>query len=147
MKHKLLYLLLAMATLASACIKNTTETTSTPEPSGTFTGQYTMLHRALGATKIDTPQKAIVTITLTSATHLFTVTGDTTVHAGSLGSYSVSSPFITFIDKTYPKTGVPVKTHLYGIYQYYYDGSNVFQMLGGNDTVNVEYDLKKVTTN
>jgi len=77
----------------------------------------------------------------------FKVTGDTsTVHAGSYGDYGVNSIYntVTFIDKTYPKTGIPTKAHLDGTYQYYYDGT-VLQLLGNSalDTVSFQYNLTK----
>jgi hypothetical protein len=114
---------------------------------GTFTGQFRLLHRSTDKVPFDTTSTNIV-LTMTSPAYTFTVTGDTsTVHAGSYGTYALNSQEILFTDKTYPKTGIPTKTHLNGLYLYYYDGST-FQMLAySSDTLSLEYDLKKNTTN
>jgi hypothetical protein len=143
MKHKLLYLLLILMVLGTSCLKKAT-VVPVAEPSGVFSGQFRLLERKSGASAIDTLEKATISISLNGGTKAYTVTGDTSVHAGSFGTYTISSPYILFTDKTYPTTGTPTKTHLNGTYQYYYDGTT-FQMLAGNDTLNLQYDLKKTS--
>jgi hypothetical protein len=145
MKHKLLYLIAAAALLMVGCFKSPSSIANptTNVVSGTFTGQFRLLHRSNDKVPFDTT-KCNITLTLNSSTGAYTVTGDTTtVHAGSYGNYGVSAPYIQFVDATYPKSGTPTKTHLNGIYQYYYDGT-VFQMLAYSiDTLSLQYDLKK----
>ena len=146
MKKNLPYLLLIFMALASGCAKETVNSSTTvPVPSGTFTGQFRLLHRSTDKVPFDTTSAAIV-LTLTTPANTYTVTGDTsTLHAGSYGSYTLNTQEILFTDKTYPTSGVPTKTHLNGLYLYYYDGST-FQMLAySSDTLSLEYDLKKST--
>jgi len=146
MKHKLLYLLPFILALASGCFgnKNNNPTPVTP-PTGTFSGEFKLTHLNQKTGAIDS-SKAIIQLQMETATG-YKVTGDTaTLHAGSYGSYIVSSDgaAIQFTDKTFPATGTPVKIHLSGIYQYLYNGSNL-QMLayGPLDTLSFYYNLKK----
>ncbi len=146
MKFRLIYFLLVVASIGIGCKKIAyTGPTAPIVPSGTFTGTFRYLHRHTNKVPFDTLQ-ANITIKLLTNTDPFTytVTGDTaTVHAGSYGSFSLTSPYMVFTDKTYPTSGTPTKQHLNGAYLYYYDGS-VFQMLAYNaDTLGVQYDLKK----
>ncbi len=145
MKHKLLYILPFVIALGS-CVKKSTPT-PVLTPTGTFTGTFTRLHQNPKTSKIDT-LKANLQLALTSNNN-FVITGDTsTVHAGSYGTYGFSSIYsnlIQFIDKTAPTTGISVKSHLNGVYQYYYDGS-VFQLSASNDTLAYLYNLKKVVS-
>lgn len=143
MKKKLLYLLPVLSLLAVGCFKNQVASPAASGlPSGTFTGQFRLLHRSTDKVPFDTTS-CNLTLTLNANNATYAVTGDTsTVHAGSNGTYGISSPYINFTDKTYPKTGAPTKTHLNGLYQYYYDGT-VFQMLAySSDTLSLQYDLK-----
>ena len=143
MKKKLLYLLPALALLAVGCLKTTSDIPKQALPAGKFTGQFRLLHRSTNTVPYDT-LKCNLTVTIGGSGNTYTVTGDTaTLHAGSSGTYGISSPFISFVDNTYPKSGAPAKTHLNGVYQYYYDGT-VFQMLAYSiDTLSLQYDLKK----
>jgi hypothetical protein len=144
MKSKLLYSLFAVIILASGCIGNKNTPTPTNYPSGTFTGQFRLIRTNI-TTGVHDTSAANIQLSLNTSTG-FQVTGDTSVlHAGSHGAYAINSSYIEFQDATYPKTGTPKKTHLNGIYQYYYDGSSVFQMLTASslDTLVLEYDLKK----
>lgn len=144
MKSKLLYSLFSIALLASGCIGSKNTPTPTNYPSGTFTGQFRLIRNNLNTGKHDT-STANIQLTMNTTTG-YQVTGDTsTLHAGSHGAYAINSNYVQFQDVTLPKTGTPAKTHLNGNYQYYYDGSSVFQMLTASslDTVVLEYDLKK----
>jgi hypothetical protein len=147
MKLKLLYILPLIAVLSSCLSNKNSNPTPVSLPSGTFTGTFTQLHYHLKATTttVDT-LRANIQLDMQLATG-YKVTGDTsTVHAGSYGSYVIGSTnSIQFVDKTYPATGTPTKTHLAGVYQYYYDGS-VFQLLGSNtaDSLVYQYNLKKI---
>ncbi|TWI95928.1 hypothetical protein JN11_04203 [Mucilaginibacter frigoritolerans] len=146
MKSKLLYSLFTVTilALASGCISNKNTPTPTNYPTGTFTGQFRLIRNNL-TTGVHDTSSANIQLVL-NATTGYSVTGDTsTLQAGSHGAYAINSNYIDFQDATYPKTGTPTKTHLNGIYQYYYDGSSVFQMLTASplDTLVLEYDLKK----
>ena len=144
MKSKLLYLLLLIIVFGSGCVNTKNNNTPVPVPAGTFTGTFRKIHQTAKTGKLDTASAAIQ-ITLNTTTG-FTVTGDTTtLHAGSYGGYAIASTFIEFNDVTLPKIGVPVKIHLNGAYQYYFDGT-VFQMLSNpSDTIAYQYDMKKVS--
>jgi hypothetical protein len=144
MKSKLLCLLLLIVVLASGCYS---DKSSAPTPvvlAGTFTGQFRLVHTAYKTGVRDTLSTNIQ-LTMNNSMD-FAVTGDTsTIHAGSHGVYATSGNYIQFTDITYPKTSIPVKAHLAGIYAYYYDGS-IFQMVANSpfDTLSYQYDLKKV---
>jgi hypothetical protein len=144
MKRKLFYLLPLSLLFLAGCFGNKNSApTPTLLPSGTFTGQFRRIHKTFRTGVTDT-QKANIQLIMETATG-FAVTGDTsTVQAGSKGSYYVGlNNYIQFVDNTFPPTGTPTKTHLNGLYQYYYDGS-VFQMLATSlDTLSLQYDLKK----
>lgn len=145
MKSKLLSLLLSVTILASGCFGNKTSSpTPTTYPSGTFAGQFSLIHTNTKTGVHDT-SKANIILTMNTSTG-FAVTGDTsTVQAGSHGPYAINATYVDFQDATYPKTGTPIKTHLNGDYEYYYDGSSVLQLLAASplDTVVLQYDLKK----
>jgi hypothetical protein len=142
MKKNFIYFLPILLAFATGCLK-TSESTPLPTPSGTFSGQVRVLHRKVGATKIDTV-KANISLVLENGT-TFKVLGDTAVvHAGSKGKFGISGGYAAFQDETYPKTGTPVKVHLNGYYQYFYDGASIFQMVANSaDTLAYQYDLKK----
>jgi len=144
MKHKLLYLFPFLLALTSGCF-GSKNSTPIPSPDGTFSGQFRLIQKH-SKTGISDTATANIQLVLDLTTG-YKVTGDTsTLHAGSYGDYGVNSIYntITFVDKTYPKTGIPTKTHLNGQYQYYYDGST-FQMVafGALDTLILQYNLKK----
>ena len=143
MSKKLLYFLPLLGLFIVGCMKEAATSIPAGGPSGTFAGQFRLLHRSTDKVPFDTT-KTNLTISLNSGNNSYSVGGDTaTIHAGSYGTFTISAPFINFIDQTYPKTGTPVKTHLSGLYQYYYDGT-VFQLLSYSvDTLSLQYDLKR----
>jgi hypothetical protein len=148
MKLRLLYLLPLLAALATGCLNggNKNNNTVTPTPDGTYTGQFRLLHIHTNST--DTV-KTNITLTLSNSAGTYKVTGDTaTVHAGSYGNYAgnTATGLISFEDKTYSSSAPFTKTHLNGTYNYAYDGTT-FQMkaFGALDTLELQYDLKKVT--
>ena len=144
MSKKLLYFLPLLVLFGVGCMKEAATSIPASGPSGTFAGQFRLLHRSTDKVPFDTT-KANLSISLNSGNNSYAVSGDTTiVHAGSHGTYTISAPFINFTDQTFPKTGTPVKTHLSGLYQYYYDGT-VFQLLSYSvDTLSLQYDLKRI---
>ncbi|MBD1367154.1 hypothetical protein IDJ77_25305 [Mucilaginibacter sp. ZT4R22] len=144
MKKRFTYLLPALTiliALATSCSPNK-PADPVPVPTGTFNGQFRKLHRAKGATKIDTTKATIQLVLESGGT--YKVLGDTaTLHAGSKGGYSVVGNALAFQDATYSASDP--KIHLYGYYAYYYDNSSVLQMvLNSSDTLSLQYDLKKV---
>ncbi|MFA6085656.1 hypothetical protein [Mucilaginibacter sp.] len=147
MKRISIYLLPALLVLslfATGCLSNKTSN-PVPYPIGTFEGQFRLLHKKLNETKIDTLKKANIQLVLETG-GAYKVLGDTaTVHAGSKGQYGINATYMAFNDETYPKTGTPVKIHLYGNYFYNYDGStNLVILVNQGDTLNYRYDLKRV---
>lgn len=142
MKKTFICILPVLLSILSSCVK-TKDVEPTGPIVGSFKGQFRRLHRAPGATAIDT-LKANITVILT-ADYTFKVVGDTTtVHAGSLGPYGLSGNTMVFQDSTFPKVGKPAKIHLSGYYQYFYDGSSLLQMVANSaDTLSYQYDLKK----
>ena len=144
MKHRLLYLLLSLMALNLGC-KKLTYVPPPAQPVGTFSGKFAYLHRNIDNLPYDTLQ-ANVTLKLTSTDGTFKVTGDTsTVHAGSFGTYAISSSTFVFTDKTMPPVGTPVKKHLSGVYNYSYDGYSLKILAYSSDTLRYEYDLSKTT--
>jgi hypothetical protein len=146
MKHKLFYILPLALALASGCVsnKNNNPAPVTP-PTGTFSGEFKLTHLNRKTGAIDSA-KTTIQLQMEVATG-YKVTGDTTtLHAGSYGSFFVSSDgtAIQFVDQTYPPAGDPTKIHLSGIYQYEYNGSNL-QVLGygPQDTLSFYYNLYK----
>lgn len=142
MKHKLLYFLPMLLLLGTGCFK-ARQAVPIPEPSGIFAGQFRIVHVTLSTNKKDTLRKANIALNLNGGTKVFSVTGDTaTAHAGSFGTYTISSPLINFTDKTFSAAAPGDKTHLTGLYQYYFDGT-ILQIAAGNDTLSLQYDLKR----
>ena len=149
MKHNLLFLLPFLFFLASGCSEDSINGgLPNNAPEGTFTGQFTLIHVHAKTGITDTLTAALVlNIEMTTG---FKITGDTsTLHAGSYGSYEVSSNGgsgqIEFLDKTYPTSGTPVKIHLDGIYDYIYDGTNL-QLAAYSPLDTVEYFYKFTKT-
>jgi hypothetical protein len=147
MKHFLFFLIIVgIASVITSCGPTDKSMPEVKVPQGTFIGQFRLLHRKIGQVKFDTT-KANITVTM-GAGKIYNVTGDTAVvHAGSHGTFSMDPQYILFTDATYPKTGIPTKTHLNGGYLYYFDGT-VFQMLAYSvDTLALQYDLKRQGAN
>ena len=145
MKQRFIYLLPALLVLtifATGCLKNSNPP-PVPYPTGTFNGQFRLLHKKLNETKVDTLKRANIQLVLETGM-TYKVLGDTTtVHAGSKGQYGINSVYMGFDDNTYPKTGTPDKIHLHGNYSYIYDGSTLVILAVQGDTLNYRYDLKK----
>jgi len=142
MKRAFILFLPFVVMLAAGCLKSADNSTTTfNAPAGTFTGVFTKLRYNNAKQKYDTT-KANLTLTLTLATG-YTVTGDTTLHAGSKGSYSVDPNNILFGDATLNSAASAGKTHLSGLYQYGYDGTNFNIQATYSDTLGFFYQLKK----
>jgi hypothetical protein len=141
--RKLIYLLPFVIMAFSACTK-TADNAPVAVPTGTFTGEFRVVHLNNITQKLDTTKRSNLILTISQATG-YKVTGDTVLyHAGSYGDFAVGSSVIQFIDKTIPAnaSGVLPKIHLSGNYQYGYDGTN-FIIQAANDTLAYQYVLKK----
>ncbi len=144
MKRRLSYLLplLLLIVLAVGCAKSPDSTDTIVLPVGTFTGQFTRIHLNPYTRKLDTIY-ANLTLTMAAATG-YAITGDTTKHAGSHGSYVVDGVNIAFSDQTLPtsttSTAPPTKIHLNGVYSYVYTTTSM-QITFSNDTLIYTYIL------
>jgi hypothetical protein len=147
MKKHLLLLLSIVGLMAGGCVKQT-ETVTPAAPDGTFTGQFLRYHRKLvnSAYQYDT-LKTNVTVVLSSNGYTFKMTGDTTIHSGSNGTYVYDANYIRFNDVLLPSnlTTEPKKPHLVGIYAYAYDGTNlIVERTYQPDTLRFRYNLKRL---
>ena len=143
MKRKLTYVLLCVAALATGCLKEDNDTT-TPivQPQGKFAGKFWRIHRTINTNKTDT-LKLDVQLELTN--NNFQITGDTSKHAGSKGTFDYNNAYIQWTDSTVPTGSNSLKLpkiHLHGLYQYNYNGSD-FRFAASNDTLFYYYELKK----
>ncbi|QKJ29144.1 hypothetical protein HQ865_05030 [Mucilaginibacter mali] len=143
MKRAFIFFLPFMVMLGAGCMKhNDSDGNTFPVPSGSFAGKFTRLHYNTTKKGYDTLSANIV-LTMDVKTG-YKVTGDTsTVHAGSFGDFSMNAYAIQFADKTYTSTPPPSKIHLYGIYEYGYDGTNLQIDATFADTLGFFYDLKR----
>jgi len=118
MKRTLLYLTPLLVAYLAGCTKKTPVTNyQSPSFAGTYSAAFVRLHTNQTTGKSDTVT-ANLTLTMDAAGN-FTVTGDTTQHAGSYGTYSLGyTDDLIFTDKTLPATGTPTKSHLSGDYLY-----------------------------
>jgi hypothetical protein len=120
-----------------------------PIPDGTYSGEFRRLHiHPDNRTIVDTEKTNLVVHFDPVSVGTYTVTGDTsTIHAGSKGNFQVdaNNSALFFIDKTYPATGTPSKTHLNGGYLYNYDGTSLKMAapFTAADTIALQYDLKR----
>jgi hypothetical protein len=145
MKKILLYTILGIAAIASGCIKGNDDATPVIQPQGRFTGQFYRIHRN-NSTQVKDTVKANLTLDLTGNT--FKITGDTSKHAGSTGTFNYNQSYIEWIDSTVPvgtnSLTLP-KYHLHGLYQYIYNGTDL-QFAASTypvDTLTYVYKLKK----
>ena len=146
MRNIFTYFLPALVLMVSSCATGNT-TNPIPVPTsfsnGVYAGKFTAvhLHSKTGAT--DT---TVINLQVTfSNSNGFQVAGDTTLHAGSYGTYLIGgNSYVQFADKTIPASGPVSKIHLNGIYLY--DYTNTTFSLGVSsafDTLRYFYDLKK----
>ncbi|MDB4905143.1 MAG: hypothetical protein JWQ63_4424 [Mucilaginibacter sp.] len=145
MKLKLLYLLLLLLAFMSGCGPKSAAPVPNNTPEGTFTGKFKYIHKHAQTGAVDSVTTSIQ-LQIEQNTG-FKVTGDTSVHAGSYGSYLVNSSYtaIDFMDKTFPTTGTPAKYHLNGVYSYSYDGTNLsIAAFGAFDTLSYVYSMKRI---
>jgi hypothetical protein len=147
MKKQLFYLfmLFGVVTLSTGCLKgNDADVTPVTAPQGVFAGQFVRIHLNPANNKRDTI-KLPIGLELTNAN--FKITGDTTKHAGSYGTFSYNGSYIQWVDSTVP-AGVNAinlpKYHLHGLYLYAQDATKL-QFQASNDTLLYFYDLTKTS--
>src|SRR4051812_47977888 len=102
MKIKHLFLLPFALLIASGCMKTTKDETPIAVPTGTFTGKFLQLRKKTTGTGYDSV-KADLTLNLNLTTG-FTISGDTTKHAGSNGNFAADASYYFFDDKTKPSS-------------------------------------------
>jgi hypothetical protein len=143
MKHKLLYLFPLLIACTAGCSKKPAVVDyQLTVPTGNFTGLFTRYHLTVATGKIDTLYANIL-LNL-DASGNFAVTGDTSIHAGSFGKYSLGTgDDLLFTDKTLPATGTPVKPHLSGDYLFTY-GSGILNLQKDvGDSLSYQYSFTK----
>jgi len=144
MKHKLLYLFLLLVIVATGCIKSSPKNQPAPTPSGTFKGEFKVIHRHTSTANWDSV-KTNITVQFNTPGFTYLVSGlDTsTLHATSQGTFGVSAPYIHFTDAN--TTGTAKTWHLNGYYIYNYDGTNLIMYVSSADTLVAGYNLKKTS--
>ena len=143
MKHKILYLFLLLVVVAAGCIKSTPKNQPAPTPSGTFTGEFKVLHRHTDKVPYDSV-KTSLTVQFNTPAYTYAVSGvDTsTLHVASHGTFGISAPYIYFNDVA--TSVVPTQWHLTGYYLYNFDGTNLVMYVASSDTLVAGYSLKKI---
>jgi hypothetical protein len=146
MKHKLLYLFISLAIVATGCVKSASNSQPAPTPSGTFTGEFKVLHRHTNKVAWDSV-KTNLTVRFNTPGYTYVVSGlDTsTLHAASQGTFGVSSPYISFTDANATAAGTEKMWHLNGYYLYNFDGTNLIMYVSTSDTLAAGYNLKKTS--
>src|ERR1700761_8740480 len=125
MKNKFTYLLLLLPlAIATGCLKKP-KVIDPGQPLGTYTGTFSDVRT--NRPKPDT-LKGNLQLLLSSSTG-FTVSGDTSLHAGSMGGFSYTRDTMIFNDITTS----PGKVHLTGTYIFGWDGTTLL-LLKGTDT-------------
>ncbi|GAB2693392.1 hypothetical protein GCM10027037_16060 [Mucilaginibacter koreensis] len=147
MKKHLLLLLGFVGMMSAGCLKKSEPAPAPAAPTGTFTGQFIRYHKKLvnNAYQYDT-LRTNVTVKLTSDGYKYNMTGDTTIHSGSNGTFAYDANYIRFNDVLLPSNLAtePVKPHLVGLYAYAYDGTNfILERAYQPDTLRLRYNLKK----
>lgn len=142
MKNAFIFFLPFLLMLAASCAKHNDTGSNFLVPSGSFAGQFARLRYNKTTGRYDTI-KANIVLSMDLKTG-YKVTGDTsTVHAGSYGDFAIGPYSIQFADKTLSASSVPTKVHLYGVYEYGYDGTNLQIDATYADTLGFFYNLKK----
>ena len=145
MKHHLLYFIVLILSASACSVGNSTNPipVATSFSNGVYSGKFTSLHLHEKTGITDT---TVINLQLTfSNSNGFQVTGDTLLHAGSYGTYTIgANSYVLFVDKTAPAGSTVSKIHLNGIYLYDYSGSTIsLGISSAFDTLKYFYDLKK----
>lgn len=143
MKLKHIFFLPFIIMLAASCTKPKNDTVPFTVPTGNFNGTFQRLRYNASTSKYDTLTTAIsLSMDLTTG---YKITGDTTLHAGSYGNFTINAYYIGFDDATFSGTELPAKPHLVGTYAYSYNGTQLhMQQTYPSDTLGFFYDLTKV---
>lgn len=143
MKHKLLYLFLFLVIVATGCIKSAPKNQPAPTPSGTFTGEFKVLHRHSNKLPWDSVKTNLI-VQFNTPAYTYVVSGlDTsTLHTASQGTFGVSAPYIYFTDANANAAGTEKMWHLNGYYLYNFDGANLVMYVSSADTLIAGYNLK-----
>ena len=141
MKHKLLFLFLSLIIIGTGCIKSAPDNQPAPTPSGTFTGEFKVMHRHSDKVSWDSV-KTNLTVQFNTPAYTYVVSGlDTsTLHVASHGTFGISSPYISFTDEL--ANTLPTEWHLNGLYAYNFDGTNLIMYTSSSDTLVAGYNLK-----
>jgi len=147
MKNKIIYLLPLLLVLIAGCTKKYNDpdkwANDSGYPLGMFTGTFIRIHKNPVTLKYDTITAALKLVLSTNTG--FAVSGDTTIHAGSYGSFKEDITNIWFIDVTSPVNYTPKKTHLSGTYTYTYNRSYLMiENAVKSDTLSCVYHLTKM---
>jgi hypothetical protein len=142
MKRKFIYflpLLLVVIYMVSCSKETVQKTIPLVVPTGTFDGSFKLVHTTVSTGKNDTVGANLTMVT--DAQGNFTITGDTSaVHAGSFGKFSLGvGSDLVFTDNTFPKAGIPTKSHLNGDYRYLYDGNTLGLDKNVGDSLSYQY--------
>ena len=146
MKNSLIGFLISISLLSSGCFANNS---SNPVPvttsfsNGTYAGKFTSLHLHQKTGVTDT---TVINLQLTiTGANGFQITGDTTLHAASNGTYNIgANSYVLFTDKALPINAAGSKIHLNGIYLYNYTGTTLsLGTASAFDTLKYFYDFKK----
>lgn len=140
MKIKYLLFLPFLVMLAASCAKPKRELPFIV-PSGTFSGNFSRLRMNSATQTYDTLSTNITLVM--NLTDGYKIIGDTSVHAGSHGSFIMSAVEVAFEDSTYLGAGLPAKPHLLGTYQYNYNGTSLHMQQTYSDTLGFFYNLIK----
>ena len=143
MKFNLACLLFGLLLLNAGCHKQVVNPDYSPYyPLGTFSGKFTYIHKKHN--KYTDTLKASLQLVLSTVTG-FAITGDTTIHAASYGSFSENATSMIFSDVTYPVNNTPYdKVHLSGGYTYTFDSVNLKISYTQGDSLSYIYDLVKI---
>jgi hypothetical protein len=141
MKHKLLFLFLSLIVIATGCVKGSSKNQPAPTPSGTFTGEFKVLHRHTDKAAWDSA-KTSLTVLFNTPAYTYAVSGlDTsTLHVASHGTFGISAPYIYFTDAE--ANNLLTRWHLNGYWVYNFDGKNLVMYISSSDTLVAGYNLK-----
>lgn len=143
MKHVFIYPLLIGLFYLTSCSKDTpVQTIPVVTPTGTYGGHFQLVHTTI-KTGVNDTIGCNLTMVL-DAQGNFTITGDTsTVHAGSLGKFSLGyHDDLIFEDKT-NLNATPKKVHLNGDYRYAQQGAVFGLDKNVGDSLSYQYYFTK----
>ena len=140
-------MLIVVTAVVTGCIKARDTANPVLQPQGSFTGDFYRIHTNFQSKVKDTIK---LTLGLELVNNTYKITGDTSKHAGSKGTFNYNQSYIEWTDGTLPigANGLKMpKYHLYGPYLYFYDGTKLeFRATTYPiDTLTYIYKLKKIT--